>query len=576
MDKSKLHKLIDVAAARQEADLVIKNGKIIDVYQGKIIEGDIAISHDYIAGIGNYKGKEEIDVEGAYVSPGFIDGHIHIESSYMTPEEFSRLVVPLGTTTVITDPHEITNVCGIDGLDYMIEAAASTALDIRVMVPSCVPSTPFENSGAVVSAKDIENIFKTRKVHGLAEFMNSVGVINNDEECVAKLAAALESGRVIDGHAPDVAGNELNAYIAAGISTDHECSTIEDMDNKLSRGMYILLRHGSACHDLENLLPGVNEENYKRCLLCSDDRQIHTIFEEGHVDDLVRRCIKAGIKPIHAIRMATLNAAECYGIKDIGGIAPGKKANLVVFNNLEDLKAVMTFIDGKLCAKEGKYLLPVKRVDVTKVSSSVNVKDFSEAKLKLELKSNRVKTMNICPDGVLTKAGVEEIELDDKGDFVYNKDKDIVKIAVVERHHATGNVGVAFLKEFGIKEGAIALSVAHDSHNIIAVGTSNAQIAMAVNEVIKMTGGIAIVHKDEVKHAIPLTVAGIMSTENAETFNEKLAAAHKFAHEVLKVDKDKDPFMVLCFMALPVIPELKITDMGLFDVNEFKFTSLEA
>lgn len=576
MDKAKLHKLIEVAAARQEADLVIKNSKIIDVYQGKIIQGDIAISDEYIAGIGNYKGREEIDLKGAYVSPGFIDGHIHIESSYMTPEEFSRLVVPCGTTTVITDPHEITNVCGIDGLDYMLEAAASTPLDIRVMVPSCVPSTPFENSGAVVGAKDIENIFKSRKVHGLAEFMNSVGVVNNDEECISKLLAAINEDRVIDGHAPELDGNELNAYIAAGISTDHECSTVEDMDNKLSRGMYILLRHGSACHDLENLLSGVNEDNYRRCLLCSDDRQIHTIFEEGHVDDLIRRCIKAGIKPINAIRMATLNAAECYGIKDIGGIAPGKKANLVVFEDLENIKATMTFIEGKLCAKSGKYLLPVTRVDASKVSSSVNVKDFSVDRLKLSLKSNKVRTMSICPDGVLTTAGVEEIQLDEKGDFIYNKDKDLVKIVVVERHHATGNIGIGFLKEYGIKEGAIALSVAHDSHNIIAVGTSDEEIAMAVENVIAMKGGISLVHNKSLAHSIPLTVAGIMSEENAESFNEKLACAHEFAHNVLKVDKDKDPFMVLCFMALPVIPELKITDMGLFDVEKFSFVSLES
>ncbi|MCR5626937.1 MAG: adenine deaminase [Lachnospiraceae bacterium] len=578
MNKEKLKNLIDVAAGRKPADIVITGAKIIDVFSGNVITGDIAVADGYIAGIGEYSGEKTIDARGYYVSPGFIDSHIHIESSYMTPEEFGRLSVPCGTTTIIADPHEIVNVCGVEGLKYMCEAAENTALDIRYMVPSCVPSTPFENAGAVLNAEDIKKIFEDfgDGVLGLAEFMNAVGVVNNDDECINKIMAAREDRRVIDGHSPGLVGKGLNAYMAAGIKTDHECSTIQEMKQRISGGMYVLLRQGSACQDLERLASGVDESNYRRVLLCSDDRQVHTIFTEGHIDGLLRICVKKGIEPVNAIRMATLNAAECFNLDDVGSISPGKRANLVFFNNLRDFNVSSVMIDGRMVAKNHKYLEEVKRVDPSAVASSVHVKDFSADRFKLKLKSNKVKVIDVMIGGVLTGKDINKIELTKDGDFKYNKKVDIVKLAVVERHKGLGNVGVALLGGYGIKDGACAISVAHDSHNIIVAGTDDKYMETAVNEIIRMKGGMTLVHKGEVISSIPLPIAGLMTDMDAESFDRLLGEAHILAHKKLKIHDSVEPFMTLCFMSLPVIPKLKLTDMGLFDVETFSFTSIES
>lgn len=575
LDKKGLKELIDVAAGRKKADLLIKNCKVVDVYNSEIYDGDIAIVNGKIAGVGEYEAKEVIDARGLYAAPGFIDAHIHIESSYVSPEELGRLVVPFGTTTIIADPHEIVNVCGIDGLDYMLAASEAVALDVKMMLPSCVPATPFENAGAIIDAAAMEEPIKNEKIPGLGEFMNFVGVSNASDDVLDKLLVAYKNNKIIDGHSPGLSGNLLNAYASAKIMTDHECSKVEEMHDRIRRGMYVQLRQGSVCHDLENLLEGMTAENSRRCLLCSDDRQPKTIFEKGHLDDHLRICVRKGVNPITAIQMASLNAAECYRLYDRGAITPGRRADIVLLEDLKNFKAKRVFIEGKEVAKDGKYLLPIKRHSIEKVRGRIMIKDFSKAKLKLTLKSNKVNVIDILPGGVATAKGQAEVKLSADGDFVYNPKKDIVKVAVVERHHNTGNVAVALLRGYGIKEGAIAVSIAHDSHNIIVVGVNDDDMAFAVEKLVEQEGGIILVKDSQVVESMPMEIGGIMSSRSGKWVTETLNRIHEAAHNELKVNENLEPVMVLTFMSLPVIPEIKLTDMGLFDVNKFKFISVE-
>ena len=576
MTKESLKKLIDTAAGRIQADTVIKNCKVVDVYNGNIIDGDIALCDGLIAGVGDYEGKEVIDAKGAYAAPGFIDSHIHIESAYVCPEEMGRLLVPHGATTIIADPHEIVNVCGIKGMNYMLEAAKGTALDIKYMLPSCVPATPFEHAGAVVDAKAMEDPIKNEQVLGLGEYMNFPGIINAFESELDKIMVAKESGKLIDGHSPGISGKDLNAYASALVHTDHECSTVEEMHDRISRGMYVLLRQGSACHNLRPLLKGLTEANSRRCLLCSDDRQPKTIFEEGHLDNHLSICVEEGVDPITAIRMASLNAAECFRLDDRGAIAPGLRADIVLLDNLENFKVSKVFIKGQLTAKDGKYLLPITKHDMSDVQGSFHVKDFSIDKLKMNLKSGHVHVIDIMPGGVVTGKGIADVEIDKTGNFVRNPEVDIVKIAVVERHNMTGNVATALLRGYGIKEGAVALSVAHDSHNIIAVGISDEEIAFAVESLIKQNGGVVLVKEGKVVSSMPFPLGGLMSDQSGEWVEEKLQEIHDAAFKELGISGSVEPVMTLCFMSLPVIPELKLTDMGLFDVTKFDFISIEA
>lgn len=576
MQKNDLKKLIDVASGKIQADIVIKNCKVVDVYNGIITDGDIAISDNLIAGVGNYEGKEVIDAKGKYASPGFIDSHIHIESSYVSPEELGRLIVPHGTTTIIADPHEIANVCGFTGIDYMLKASERTALDIKMMLPSCVPATPWEHSGAVIEAKDMVEPMKSGKLHGLGEFMNFPGVVEGHDEVLDKILVAAKEGRVIDGHSPGLSGNALNAYAAARIKTDHECATVEDMHDRISRGMYVMLRQGSACQDLRNLAKGVTPFNSNRCLLCADDMQTKTILTVGHLDNSLRICVEEEIDPIIAIRMATLNAAQCYNLEDRGAIAPGLKADIVLFDNLKDFNVDNVLIDGKEVAKSGEYRLPISFYDPSSTKGSFHVKDFSKDKLKLTINSDKAYAINILPGGVVTSKEVVSIHRDENNEFVYNKEEDVVKVAVVERHQNTGNVAVGLLKGYGIKEGAIALSIAHDSHNIIVVGVNDDDMAYAVEELINQGGGIILVKDKEVIESMPMPIAGLMSDKSGEWVADRLASIHEIAHKNLSISDTVEPVMTLCFMSLAVIPELKLTDMGLFDVTEFKFISIEA
>ncbi|MDO4473830.1 MAG: adenine deaminase [Eubacteriales bacterium] len=574
--KESLKKLIDVAAGRVPADVVIKNCKVVNVFSGKIAEGNIALCDGQIAGIGDYEGKEVIDAEGRYAAPGFIDSHIHIESSYVSPEEIGRLLVPHGGTTIIADPHEIVNVCGIDGLDYMMEAAKRTALDIKYVLPSCVPATPFEHAGAVINAPEMEEPITRDNILGLGEFMNFPGVIMADDMVLEKLLVAKKEGKFIDGHGPGITGKELNAYTSAGILADHECSTVEEMNDRLERGLYILLRQGSACHNLRPLLKGMTEMNSRRCLLCSDDRQPKTILHEGHLDNHLRICVEEGVDPVTAIRMATLNAAECFGLKDRGAIAPGYRADIVLLDDLKDFKVNKVFVEGKLTASEGTYIPEIEPYDISSVKGSVIVKDFSTEKLKMHLKSDKVNVIGILPGGVVTAKETAQITLDENGEFVRNPEEDIVKVAVVERHQGTGNVACGFLKGYGIKEGAVALSIAHDSHNIIVVGVSDEEMAFAVESLIAQEGGIVLVKDGKVVESMPMPIAGLMSDQSGEWVDQKLTDIHEKAFSELGINGDVEPVMTLCFMSLAVIPEVKLTDMGLFDVTTFSFIPVEA
>ncbi len=577
MDKASLKVRIDAAAGRIPADVVIKNVKIVDVYSSSIIEGkSIAVKDGYIAGIGDHDGIRVIDAQGRYAAPGFIDSHIHIESSYVTPEEIGRLLVPHGTTTIIADPHEIVNVCGMTGMNYMLEASKGTKLDILYMLPSCVPATPFEHAGAVIDAAAMAEPLKNPGILGLGEFMDYIGVIDANDAVLDKLMAAFGEGKLIDGHCPALAGKGLNAYAAGGIHTDHECSTIQEMLDRISLGMYVLMRQGSACHDLRNLLKAVTPANSRRCLLCSDDRQPETIFKQGHLDDHLRICVQEGIDPVTAIQMASLNAAECYGLRDRGAIAPGLRADIVLLDDLKLFNVHKVFINGEEAARVGRYLPEVQRCDISSVQGSFHVKDFSIKKLALKLKSNRVNVIDILPGGVVTAKGIAEVELDDDGTFVWQPGSDIAKAAVVERHQGTGNVGLALIRGYGIKSGAVALSIAHDSHNIITVGTNDPDMALAVEKLVEQGGGIILVKDGAVINSMPMVVGGIMTDRTGEWVSEKLSQIHEDAYVRLGISRDVEPVMTLCFMSLPVIPELKLTDMGLFDVTKANFIPVEA
>ena len=576
MTKDFLKQLILTASGQIPAKTVIKNCKVFNVFTGAFVQGDIALCGGQIAGVGSYSGEVEVDAEGRYAVPGFIDSHIHIESSYLSPEELGRLLVPHGGTTIIADPHEIVNVCGIPGLDYMMQAAENTALDVEFMLPSCVPATPFEHAGAVINAPEMAEPIRRDKILGLGEFMNFPGVVNADDMVLDKLMCAKEAGKLIDGHSPGLSGLALNGYAAARIQGDHECSSVEDMQERLALGMYVLLRQGSACHDLRTLLKGVTPANSRRCLLCSDDRQPRTILEEGHLDSHLRICVEEGLDPATALRMATLNAAECFRLYDRGAIAPGYRADIVLLDDLTQFHVDRVWIQGVLAAEKGEYLLPVERCPIDSVKGSVRIQDFSEEKLKMHLKGGRVHAIEIQPGGVVTKKAVADIPLDENGEFLWSKELDIVKVAVAERHHETGNVACGFLKGYGIQAGAIALSIAHDSHNVIAVGVSDLEMTAAVKALQAQEGGIVLVKDGQVIASMPMPIAGLMSDQSGQWVAQRLEVIHEEAYTQLGIHRSVEPVMTLCFMSLAVIPELKLTDMGLFDVTKFQFIPVEA
>ena len=576
MTKAELKHLIDAASGRIKADLVIKNCRIVNVLSGEISSGEVAISGGKIIGMGKvaYDGDKIFDAHEKFLAPGFIDAHIHIESSYISPEQLGRIIVPCGTTTLIADPHEIANVCGLDGLRYMLAAAKSTKLNIIYAMPSCVPATPFEDAGAILEAEDMAELLGDENIFGLGEFMNAPGIINCDDKVLDKILLAKKFGKLIDGHAPNVTGKDLNAYMSAGIVGDHECRTLAEMNERIAKGMYVLIREGSACHDLKTLIKGVTSSNSRRILLCSDDRQPKTILERGHIDNSLKLCVDEGINPITAIQLATINVAEAFRLHDRGAIAIGRRADLVLLDDLKNFRVENVWIGGELVAADGKYLPEIIPADTSSVRGSVKVKNFSADRLKLNLTRGKVNVIGIEPGGVVTKKITADVQLDSDGDFVFNAAQDICKVAVIERHHATGKIGVGLLGGYGIKRGAVAVSVAHDSHNIIAAGVSNEEISRAVEALVDMEGGMVLVNGGKVIAAIALPIGGLMSDLTGEELKTKLDALHAKAHAELGISANVEPVMTLTFMSLPVIPEIKLTARGLFDYATFKFIPL--
>ncbi|MFA7117205.1 MAG: adenine deaminase [Sphaerochaetaceae bacterium] len=577
ISRRSFEKVIAVASSRRQADLCISNAKILDVFNKEWFDGDLLIAEGYIAGfakMGEGKAKCIVDAQGRYLVPGFIDSHVHIESSYLSPTEFSNLVLPYGTTSVVADPHEICNVCGLDGLRYMLKASEHTPLSVNLMIPSCVPATEFEHAGATLLAKDIKTMFGKDRILGLGEMMNYVGVVHGVPFVLDKIWEAKLANLPIDGHSPVISGSELDAYCASGIRTDHECATPQELKDRIRRGMYVMLRQGSACRNLLALLDGVNRANSQRCLFCTDDRQPKTTLEEGHINNNVRLAVHSGMPAIEALCIASLNSSDCYHMDDRGAIAPGRRADFLLLDDLSTFKPESVYVQGKLVAQGGKILSLSAHVEAKNVSGKMNVKDFSAKRLSLHLSSDNVRVIDIIAGGVVTGKGEAVVKVEN-GLWVHDPSQDILKIAVVERHHGTGNVGLALLRGYGLKHGSIATSVAHDSHNIIVVGDNDSDMETAVNDLICLGGGMTVVREGKVIDHLALPIAGLMTDLDAFSVSDKLSKLHELAHENLGVSPDIDPYMTLCFMALPVIPDYKVTDMGLFDVSQFKLVDLE-
>ena len=568
-----LEKYIDAATRRKKADLVLKNANFVDVFTGVLRKGDIAVVGDKIVGTGEYEGETEIDCTNLTVLPGYIDGHVHIESSQLSPEEFAALIVPRGTTTIIADPHEITNVCGMAGCEYIATAAKNVPLDVKIQLPSCVPATPFETSGAVLAGKDIEKNIKNDYIFGLGEFMNYPGIVYCDPDTLKKAETAHSANKIIDGHAPAVYGYDLNGYLCAGITTDHECVTKEEIDEKISKGMYVHIRHGSSTQNLGNA-KYITDGNMRRFLLCTDDRHAADLKEKGHLDDALRRLVADGLDPIRAVICATLNAAECYKLNWRGAIAPFYLADLVAVDNLKNFNAKYVVKSGKLVAKDGKPLFDTsKRYLPKNVLNTVHLKrEMVADDFILALKGKKAKAMTIEAGGVVT--GCEVVEVESLNGDVVVEGTDLLKLAVVERHKCTGNIGRALFKGYGFKGGALGITIAHDSHNIILMGDDNESMAKAANRLKEIGGGMVIVDKKKGEiHSLTLDIAGLMSSRDAEGLQADSRALIEKAH-AMGVKREYEAFMSLAFLSLAVIPKLKVTEAGLFDVEKIAFTDI--
>jgi adenine deaminase len=563
---SGLESLISVAKGESPADLILSNAAIINVFSGEIETGNVAIHGGKIAGIGDYRQAEEvIDLGGRYLAPGLINGHTHIESSMLDIDQYARVVVARGTMAVITDLHELTNVCGIDAIRYILNSARRLPLELFLMAPSCVPATHLETSGACLEADELKRILIRKNVIGLGEMMNFPGVIGGDSNVLKKINMA--EGKIIDGHAPSVRGKDLAAYIAAGIYSDHESVSLEEAGEKLKRGMHIMIREGSSEKNLEALLPLVTDKTYKRCLFVVDDRSCADLLRDGDMDAIVRKAIKLGLEPVRAIQLATINTAEYFGLKRLGAIAPGYIANLIVVDNLSEFNIDMVFHRGKLVAEQGKTLFKAGTYRGRKPVTTVNVKPFDIKALKLVAKADSLPVIEIVPGQIITKKLIMKVSIKD-GAVVPDTENDILKLVVVERHRASGNIGIGLVKGFGLKRGALVSSVAHDSHNIIAVGADDGDIYIGIREVEKLQGGLVVVSEGKVLASLPLPIGGLMSEQPLENVVVQLEKLKSLAAEL--GSSLPSPFATLSFLALPVIPELRLTDLGLVDVNQFK------
>jgi len=562
-----LKELISVARGEIPADLLLKNARIVNTFIGEIEQDDVAIYGDRIAGVGNYgKAKEIIDLQGKFLAPGLINGHTHIESSMLHPARYAEAVVPRGTLAVVTDLHEIANVCGSEGIKFVTDLARQLPLDMLFMAPSCVPATHLETSGARISSREVKKILAHPKIIGLGEMMNFPGVVSGDEEVLQKISAS--TGKVIDGHAPGLAGKELNAYLSAGILSDHESTTMEEGKEKLLRGMYLMIREGSSEKNLDALLPLVTDNTYKRCFFVVDDLSCSDLLWEGDIDAVVRKAIDRGLEPIRAIQMATINTAEYFRLYDRGGIGPGYIANLITITDLAKLEIDMVFYKGKLVARQGKPLFPLPPVTL-ELRDTVHIKPLIGKSLKIATADETYPVIEIVPGQIVTKKAVEKMKVVD-GAVMPDVERGILKLVVVERHRASGNVGVGLVKGFGLKKGALASSVAHDSHNIIAVGTNDFDILKAIEEINRLQGGLVVCADLEILASLPLPIAGLLSPEPLEVVVSQHEIVEKTAANLGNLPPA--PFALLSFLALPVIPELRLTDLGLVDVVEFKLT----
>lgn len=564
--RSFLAERIQVAAGEGKVDLLIKNGRIVDVFSGQIEKREVAIFDGRIVGFGDYPAKKTVDLEGDFLCPGLIDGHVHVESSMVGISEFARAILPRGTTTVVIDPHEIANVFGVEGVHWMAESAKEVPLNVFVMIPSCVPASRLETSGAELRAEDLDSLLREPWTIGLAEMMNFPGVIFRDPEVLKKIEKA--HGKRIDGHAPLLSGKGLYAYLVAGIRSDHECTTPREAKEKLKNGMWIMVREGSTARNLKDLLPLIHSKNSRRFFWVTDDRHPKELIEDGHIDSMLRQAIRLGLDPILAIQMATLNPAEYFRLDDLGAIAPGFRADLISVDHLGEFRIKKVFKDGVLIAENGR-LVPnaFKSVKGRKIRESIHIGKIDKTSFLLRSDQPWAKVIQLIPGQILTKKVMKKIVLRD-GVAYPNPEEDILKIAVVERHRGTGNVGVGFVQGFGLKEGAIASSVAHDSHNIVVVGTNDEEMMKAVWMIQKMGGGLIVIGKGKVLASLPLPIGGLMAEMSVHQVHRNLTKLHEKAKAM--GCKLSDPFMALSFLSLPVIPELKITDKGLVDVNQFK------
>lgn len=566
----KLKGRIAMALGETPCDLLLKNANVVSVLSGQIWKTNIAISEKYIAGFGHYKAKKIIDVKGMYVAGGFFDSHMHLESTMLTPAEFARTVVPMGTTAVIIDPHEIANVMGLDGIHYMLKASRGLPLDIYVMLPSCVPATKLDTAGAKLLAEDLELLAKQENVLGLAEMMDYPGVLSRKKDVLDKLQ--IGDFVRIDGHAPGLSGKELNAYALGNIRSDHECTTAKEAMEKLNAGLHIMIREASVAKNLEALLPAVTSISARRCLFCTDDKEPEDLLKQGHINHVVKKAIKLGLDPVESLMIASANAADYFRLPvKQGAVAPGYKADLIVFDDLKKLNIRKVLKDGKVVAEDGEMVVPVRSTYEPYLRGSVNVQRLSEDAFKLTTNKKRARVMELVPDQIIALNRVLDVKK--KGNEVVSDIKrDIIKIAVIERHHASGNIGHGLVRGFGLKRGALATSVAHDSHNIIVAGIDDKDMWLAVEWVVENQGGMVIVADGEVLAGLPLKIAGLMSSEPVGIIVKEMQKFRKISK--MLGCKIENPFQTLSFLSLPVIPELKITDKGLVDVAKQEHVSL--
>jgi adenine deaminase len=567
-----LTQLIAVARGDAPADLVLRNGRIVNVFSGEIEQADIAICGERIAGVGHdYRGREEVDLAGAYVAPGLIDAHVHIESSLCLPAQFAAAVVPRGVTTVIADPHEIANVAGAAGVRFMADAARGLTLSVILMAPSCVPATDMATAGAALDAEQLATLLNEQIVHGLAEVMNYPGVIDADSSVLSKLRVF--RGRSIDGHAPGVCGNDLSAYAAAGVGSDHECVSLTEAKEKLARGLYILIREASNARNLDALLPLVTPQNSRRICFCTDDRQPADLLSDGGIDHMLRRAIAAGVDAITAFRCCTLNPAEWFGLHDRGGIAPGRRADLFIFDDLNLPHAKQVFAAGRLVADGGRMMQPAPPIDIPQhLRNSVNI-DWNTVDFLINAGRGKVRVIEAHPSQLITRSLLVHPRERD-GRIVADVERDILKIAVIERHHASGRMGLGLIKGFGLKRGAIAGTVAHDHHNLIIIGADDESMMAAAQAAGKSRGGYAVAEKGQPLMVLGLPIAGLMTDEPIEQVAREYDALLQAARSIGATMPD--PFMAMSFMALEVIPSLKLTDRGLVDVEKFEHVDLFA